>query len=279
MRSEVLAAMARLRRRIAAAVAVASALVGCSGPGTKAGGHAELITLRLAAIDSEGAPYTEGLAEFVRQVADRSGGAIHVEISWEPAKREFGESGPRGDQQVAGLVQNRTYELGLIPARSWDMLNVTSLRALQAPFLIDSDQLMDTVATGELVEPMLRSLGKVGVVGLALIPDGLRHPIGFTKPFLNMRDFAGTRFRVLPSDTTNQLIRALGAEPVNLRESEFADGLSNGSIAGAESAFGWAHFLPRQGVLPQTSRCMAGSMFSSRMTRSFNASPSETERS
>ena len=40
--------------------------------------------------------------------------------------------------------------MGLIPSRAWDTEGVTSLRALNAPFLIDSDELLDEVVSRKI---------------------------------------------------------------------------------------------------------------------------------
>ena len=43
------------------------------------------------------------------------------------------------DQVVAPAIADGTYDLGLVPSRAWDVLGVTSLRALNTPFLVTSD--------------------------------------------------------------------------------------------------------------------------------------------
>jgi hypothetical protein len=63
----------------------------------------------------------------------------------------------------------------MIPARAWDTEGVTSLRALHAPFLVTSDELVAEIVDGELADELLAGLEDVGVTGLALLPEGLRH--------------------------------------------------------------------------------------------------------
>ena len=81
------------------------------------------------------------------------------------------------DQVVAGRVVRGDLDMGMIPARAWDTEGVTSLRALNAPFLVTSDNLTAQIVTGVLAPEMLAGLETVGVTGLALIPEGLRHAL------------------------------------------------------------------------------------------------------
>ena len=156
------------------------------------------------------------MREFARQVEDLSGGSLRIEVVWDAALEYFHEFGPGADQKVAGLIQNGKLDMGLIPARTWDRLGVTSLQALQAPFLVDNEALVDAVVTSDLARDMLAGLDKAGVVGIALLPEGLRYPVGFEGPMSTLGDFAGATLRVPPSDASFRLYEALGAKPVDL---------------------------------------------------------------
>ena len=180
-----------------AAAIVAILLAACSGgsEGDKAGGDAAPVTLRMVTVEYKGAPYADGVAEFARQVEDLSAGSVRVDIVWNGADEYFGAFGPGADQKVAGLVQNGELDLALIPARAWDELGVTSLQALQAPFLVSNEDLVEQVVQSELAGELLAGLDQAGVVGLALLPEGLRHPVGFEHPLLRLADFSGATIR------------------------------------------------------------------------------------
>jgi TRAP-type C4-dicarboxylate transport system substrate-binding protein len=234
-----------LQRVVAAAVG-SLLLAACSGgsEGDKAGGGAAPLTMRMATMEGRGAPYADGVAEFARQVEELSHGRLRIKIVWGGAVEFFGAFGPGADQKVAGLVQNGKLDLGLIPARAWDELGVTSLQALQAPFLVSSEDLVDQIVQGKLAGKLLIGLDKAGVVGLALLPEGLRHPVGFARPLLRLDDFAGAKIRTLPSNASDRLLKALSAMPVDISSDAFSVAVANGEIAGAESGFAWAGTLP-----------------------------------
>jgi TRAP-type C4-dicarboxylate transport system substrate-binding protein len=142
------------------------------------------------------------------------------------------------------LVQKGELDLALIPARAWDELGVTSLQALQAPFLVSSEHLVEQVVQSELAAELLAGLDQAGVVGLALLPESLRHPVGFEHPLLRPADFSGATIRSPPSNVSHRLLEALGAKPVDIWGDAFDAAVENGEIDGAESGFAWFGSMP-----------------------------------
>jgi hypothetical protein len=102
---------------------------------------------------------------------------------------------------------------------------VKSFQALQAPFLITDYALLDRILTGPLASRMLDGLPTRRVVGIVLVPDLMRHPIGVTRPFVSLADFKGARVRDIPSRVTDALLRALGAVPVHVAGADYNDAL------------------------------------------------------
>jgi TRAP-type C4-dicarboxylate transport system substrate-binding protein len=236
---------------LAAAALFALLPVACStgSDGDKAGGDAPPVTLRMATIEGTGAPYADGVREFARQVNELSEGSLRVEIIWEAPVEFFGEHGPGADQKVARLVQDGgRLDLGLIPARAWDVLGVTSLQALHAPFLVSTEELLEDVVQSDAAKEMLAGLDKAEVEGLALLPEGLRHPLGFERPFLTLEDFAGAALRAPRSKVSDQLFEALGARAVDIWGDELAAAFGAGEIAGAESGYAWGNQMPTLGI-------------------------------
>jgi len=198
------------------AAAIASAITaGCSfshasGGADKAGGSNAPTVLSLADSNNVDQPDTPAVRFFAAHVAKLSHGALRIQITFQAAGDKIAEV----EQRTVRMVQAGTFDLGWVGARTWDKLGVTSLEALQAPFLITSYPLLDRVVTSEIADKMLDSLRSQHVIGLALIPDQLRQPVGLDRPLVSLSDFAGARVRIQPSRVTNSLIRALGAIPV-----------------------------------------------------------------
>jgi TRAP-type C4-dicarboxylate transport system substrate-binding protein len=220
---------------VAAAAIVSLAAVGCGGGSAtdKAGGSGASVTLRVATPDRAGMAGAKAIEHFRDEVAKLSDGAIRITPMY-----QAGGQAPSFDQAVAELVRTGRVELALVPARAWDEYGVTGLSALHAPFLIRDQAVLDEVVTGELAEPMMQGLRRTGVTGLALLPGSLRHPFAFTGALRSPRDFAGAGIWAPRSQTSYALLRALGAEPIDIGDiTEFKQAVKDGRVAGAESAF------------------------------------------
>jgi len=234
---------------VLAAAALSVSGVACSGDSDKSGGDAAATTtLKMATMEGRGAPYADSVIEFARQVEQLSDGSLRLEIIWSGAEEFFGEYGPRAEQKVAGLVQSGKLAAALIPARGWDELGVTSLQALQAPFLVSTEDLVEQIVQGESAEEMLAGLDKAGVVGLTLLPEGLRHPVGFARPLLTPEDYAGAKIRAPLSSASYRLLEALGAKPVDISGEPFWEAVARGEIDGAESSLASGVDLPQPNI-------------------------------
>lgn len=238
-----------MRRRttlkaMVAAVAAAMVLAACTGgsAGNKAGGDAAPVTLRIGTDDGPERPGGAQIREFARHVQQRSKGQVRIEPVWHAA----GEGADDWDQVVARKVVRGELDMGMIPARAWDTEGVTSLRALHAPFLVNSDQLVGEIVKGELAPEMLAGLETIGVTGLALVPEGLRHVFAFGDPPLSPADYHGMGIRAPTSKTTYAAFQALGAKPDDFGgpDDRFAEGIKKEQIGGAESSFALAGTLP-----------------------------------
>jgi TRAP-type C4-dicarboxylate transport system substrate-binding protein len=223
----------------ATAVGFAAACGGDASRAEKSGGAAAPLTLRLGTVEGAWAPYAPSVEEFVRSVAEISGGSIDVEVAWEAVPWT-----PESELTLATMVSDGDIELALVPTRVWDELGVTTMQALQAPFLVDNFELLNAIVGGELAEEVMAGLDTLGIAGLALWPDSLRHPFGFERPLLSAADFDGAQLRVPTSDASFRLFRAIGAEPVNV---DLGAGVPAG-IAGVESALSLGFDLPALGA-------------------------------
>lgn len=223
---------------LATAVAVL-ATAGCSfghasSGADKAGGSTAPTVLSLADAGDPTQPDTPAVRFFAKRVAKLSSGGLRIHIKFQAAGDEIAEVEPA----TVRMVQSGSFDLGWVGSRTWDNLGVTSFEALQAPFLITSDPLLDRVVTSGIADKMLEGLRSQDVIGLALIPDELRHPLGLTHRLVSLSDFAGARIRIQPSRVTSSLMRALGAIPVEVANADVASAIDHRRIDGEELALG-----------------------------------------
>ena len=193
------------------------------------------ITLHLAVSDTQGRASEPYVLEFVDQVNTLSKGNITVVPVWDAGS----DVTPPFAQGVIKIVKDGQYELGLAGAGSWDTVGATSFQALQAPFLITNDALAEAVAASEIGTRMLEGLSSVGITGLGLWPEDLRHPVSMIpdKPILSPDDLKGSAVRTPPSSVSYMLIKALGGSPFFDDETQ--------DFPAAESGLLNAGFLPR----------------------------------
>jgi len=217
------------------------------------------ITLRMGIPDGPGKPQIDNYVhEFITQTHTLSQGTITIEPVWNAGDGTFAGY----EKGVLQRMLLGKFDLALVPSRTWDSESITNFQALQAPFLIDNDALAEAVATSAVGTQMLASLSTVGLVGLTLWPEDLRHPFSVVpdKPFLSPKDAAGKQMRAGPSDVTYQMIDALGATPMfedsgyEIAESGLQQG---GTLTGKPIATGNVTFYPKYQILFATSTAFA----------------------
>ena len=169
---------------------------------------------------------------FARTAARLAGGTLQVSLRSEL----YGER-PDKERRVARDVQAGRLSLAWDATRVWDTEGVTSFQGLQAPFLIDSVALMERVIASPLAAQVASGLGPKGVTGLGLAAINLRRPLGARKAFTSVADFQGARVNVVTSRISEDILRALGAAPVDVGGGEvLGNALRSGKVDAAETA-------------------------------------------
>jgi TRAP-type C4-dicarboxylate transport system substrate-binding protein len=182
-------------------------LAGCHGGSDKAGGNAAGKTTVLTLAVPFGQP-TE-VNGFAEEVSRLSHGTMRIAVTprWRYGQIAY-EKGLIGD------VRAGKADLGAAGSRAWDSVGVNSLRALGAPFLIDSYALQDRVLGSPMIPVMLHGLRSLRLVGLGVLPSEMRRPLAVTHALLGPSDYAGRRIGVQQSLVASSTMRALGARPV-----------------------------------------------------------------
>jgi TRAP-type C4-dicarboxylate transport system substrate-binding protein len=232
------------RRRVAACAAVAAVglLSGCSAAaeGDKSGGPADRVELVLANNDAslDGVP---ALAWFVERVDELSDGrlTIKVESPWRGGNKET---------RVIRDVAAGQADLGWAGTRAFDLVGVDAFRPLHAPFLISSYAAeVAVVGDDDLAGSLMASVEPLGVTGLALAADQLRHPAGVDKPLLTPEDYVGRRIFSIASDAQSDGLATLGAEAF---DGSVRLAAANGRLGGMETMWwsyrthGYTEFAP-----------------------------------
>ena len=154
-------------------------------------------------------PYAPYVDEFVRSVEETSGGSIDVEVAWEAVPWN-----PESELTLATMVSDGEIDLALVPTRAWDELGVTSLQALQAPFLVDNLDLLNAIVGSELADELFAGLDDARGRGVGAVARCAAPPVRLRTAAAHRGRLRRRPLRVPTSDASFRVVRAIGAEPV-----------------------------------------------------------------
>jgi TRAP-type C4-dicarboxylate transport system substrate-binding protein len=106
---------------------------------------------------------------------------------------------------------------------------------LALPFLFRSFDHLHKVLDHAIGDEILASSQRHGFVGLTFYDSGSRSIYNSVRPIRTLADMKGLRIRVQQSELMVEMIKALGAEPVQLPYGQVSTGLSTRLIDGAEN--------------------------------------------
>jgi tripartite ATP-independent transporter DctP family solute receptor len=180
------------------------------------------------AADTQSADYpTVQALQFMAQIVEeRTGGQHSLRVFH---SRQLGEEKETIEQTRIGAIDlNRTNVApigSLVPAA-----NVLSL-----PFLFRSFEHLHNVLDQSLGQEILAGFQRHGFVGLTFYDSGARSIYNSVKPVRSISDMKGLRIRVQQSNLMSDMIKALGAAPIELPYGQVLTGLSTKLIDGAEN--------------------------------------------
>lgn len=202
------------------------------------------VVLGIATADDSSGTAAKQILRLADEVHRLSHGSVTVQPHWDDA-----HDPPDYDQANARFVISGRLALGLIPSRAWDRLGVRTLRALNTPFLVTTDEQVRTIVSGPVKQRLLAGLTGTPVVGLDLFPEGLRHPFGFGKPLLGVADYRGALITAPLSGTVTAMFKAFGATPRSTLAATDRGAESSYRLTDAQLATGNVAFYPKVNVL------------------------------
>jgi tripartite ATP-independent transporter DctP family solute receptor len=181
---------------------------------------------RVADTQSEDYPTVQALMFMARLVEEGTVGRHRIRVFH---SRQLGEEKDTIEQTRVGAIDlNRTNVApigSLIPAA-----NVLAL-----PFLFRSFDHLHKVLDHAIGDDILASSQRHGFVSLTFYDSGSRSIYNSVRPIRTLADMKGLRIRVQQSEVMVEMIKALGAEPVELPYGQVSTGLSTRLIDGAEN--------------------------------------------
>jgi tripartite ATP-independent transporter DctP family solute receptor len=171
-------------------------------------------------------PTVQALLFMAREVEEKTGGRHHITVFH---SRQLGEEKDTIEQTRVGAIDlNRT---NVAPMGSF----VPLANVLALPFLFRSFDHLHKVLDHAIGEEVLASFRQAGFVGLTYYDSGARSIYNSVRPVRTLADMKGLRIRVQQSDLMFNMIKALGAEPIELPYGQVLTGLETKLIDGAEN--------------------------------------------
>ena len=187
---------------------------------------------RAADTQNEDYPTVQALRFMGRQVNERTSGRHEVKVFH---SRLLGEEKETLEQTRAGAIDLNRTNVALIGNI------VPSMNVLALPFLFRSIEHMQKVLDGPIGTEILGSFEPYGFVGLAFYDSGARSIYNNVRPVRSLADLKALRIRVQQSEQMSEMMRAIGAAPVELPYGQVLTGLATGLIDGAEN--NWPSFV------------------------------------
>jgi tripartite ATP-independent transporter DctP family solute receptor len=187
---------------------------------------------RAADTQNEDYPTVQALRYMGRLVAERTGGRHQIRVFH---SRQLGEEKETIEQTRVGAIDLNRTNVALIGNF------VPAMNVLAMPFLFRSIEHLQKVLDGPIGTEILNSFEPYGFVGLAFYDSGARSIYNSAHPVRSIADIKGLRIRVQQSELMSDMIRALGAEPVELPYGQVLTGLATKLIDGAEN--NWSSFV------------------------------------
>jgi tripartite ATP-independent transporter DctP family solute receptor len=181
---------------------------------------------RAADNQTEDYPTVQALRFMGRLIAEKSGGRDQIQVFH---SRQLGEEKETIEQTRVGAIDLNRSNVALIGSF------VPAMNVLAMPFLFRSTEHLHKVLDGPIGNEILNSFEPYGFVGLTFYDSGARSIYNSVRPIRSLVDMKGLRIRVQQSSLMFDVIKALGAEPVELPYGQVLTGLATKLIDGAEN--------------------------------------------
>jgi tripartite ATP-independent transporter DctP family solute receptor len=187
---------------------------------------------RAADTQNEDYPTVQALRFMGRLIEEKTNSRLQIRVFH---SRQLGEEKETIEQTRAGAIDLNRTNVALIGAF------VPAMNVLAMPFLFRSIEHLQKVLDGPIGDEILGSFEPYGFVGLAFYDSGARSIYNSVRPIRTIADMKSLRLRVQQSELMSDMIKALGAEPIELPYGQVRTGLATKLIDGAEN--NWPSFV------------------------------------
>ncbi|MCI6885985.1 MAG: TRAP transporter substrate-binding protein, partial [Lachnospiraceae bacterium] len=186
------------------------------------------VMLRLANNQGPEHPASRACDYFAELVEQRTEGRIKI-LNYHSG--QLGDEKSTVSQVMYGGIDLARVSIALLTDYEPELI------ALQMPYLYESADHMWNVLDSKIGDEYLEKMREIGVEGLCWYDAGARNFYTTDRAVCGVKDLRGLKIRVQESAFMSDMIRALGAEPVEISYNKVGSALKNGEVDGAENNF------------------------------------------
>lgn len=180
-------------------------------------------------------PTTMGGMYFAALVEERTQGRIRIQVH---AEGELGSETEVIRQMRYGGIDFARISIAQISDY------IPEMNVLQLPYLYEDADHMWRVLDGEIGERFLGYPEQYDLIGLSWYDAGARNIYCSTKPVRALEDIQGMRIRVQEAEMMSEMMKALGAAPVQIPYDRVYEALERKQVDGAEN--NWSSYEAMQ---------------------------------
>lgn len=204
----------------------------CAGPPGRSGRNADPVLLRTMYGNGPGGIGADVLEEMVR------GSAGSSVVLGAPARLPSATESEDEEGGTLGVLRTGKTDLSVIRADRLAGAGVVSLTPLQLPLLIEAPEHAARVVSDPVAAALMADLDRIGLVGLALVPGGARHPFTHgAEAFETPTDYRGEVVNTRVGPGVDAIATALGATTDHSVGAVRTRKVETREVAGIETSF------------------------------------------
>ncbi|MEM6643184.1 MAG: TRAP transporter substrate-binding protein [Bacteroidota bacterium] len=198
---------------------IASLLLGCQS-------KSRTTSLKLAHGLNEDHPVHKGMVEMDRLLGEISGGKMDIEIY---SNGQLGQ-----ERDLLELLQIGSLDMTKVSVGALENF-VPEMKVLALPYLFTDSAHTWTVLQGEIGKALLQKGSDYRLRGLCYYDAGSRSFYSKSKPFITPDELSGQKIRVMNSQSSFDMVNALGGSPTPVSFGELYTALQQGVVDAAEN--------------------------------------------
>lgn len=210
-------------------VAMATLLLRVPAPGPLVGTAAaqpKTYKVIMANVLNPGDPTVDAMTDFKKEVEDKSGGRIKVEL--------YPSAQLGSQEEVVEMIKSGAAQIH-IASPQYPAKYLPELQVITLPYLFGSPEAFDRALDGSVGAEFSRLLEeKTEFKILAFEEFGLKNVFNRRRPVNTLEDLKGLKLRVINAPVTIKTFEALGASPVGMPINEVYTAIQTGVLDGAE---------------------------------------------